>query len=61
MKFSLWSLMIVVLVLPPLLGWGAPPLYRWLTAPRISEIRKKHDDLIWFTYDVEVDSESSAP
>ena len=43
-KYSLRSLMIVVLVLPPLLAWGALPLYQWLTAPRIS---KEHDKMLW--------------
>jgi hypothetical protein len=31
MKYSLRSLMIAVLVLPPLLAWGGMPIYRWLT------------------------------
>ena len=35
MKYSLRSLMIAVLVLPPLLAWGALPLYRWLTTPKV--------------------------
>ena len=34
MKYSLRSLMIAVLVLPPLLGWGGMPIYRWLTTPK---------------------------
>lgn len=34
MKYSLRSLMIVVLVLPPLLAWGGMPVYRWLTTPK---------------------------
>ena len=37
MKYSLRSLMIAVLVLPPLLAWGAVPLYRWLTTPKATE------------------------
>ncbi len=38
MKYSLRSLMIAVLVLPPLLAWGAVPLYRRLMTPEpISE------------------------
>ena len=38
MKYSLRSLMIAVLVLPPLLAWGAMPLYRWLTTPKAPTI-----------------------
>jgi hypothetical protein len=38
MKYSLRSLMIAVLVLPPLLAWGAMPLYRWLTTPKAPAI-----------------------
>jgi hypothetical protein len=34
MKYSLRSLMIVVLVLPPILAWAGMPLYRWLTTPK---------------------------
>jgi hypothetical protein len=37
MKYSLRSLLIAVLVLPPLLAWGALPLYRWLTTPKAPE------------------------
>jgi hypothetical protein len=37
MKYSLRSLMIAVLVLPPMLAWGAMPLYRWLTTPKAPE------------------------
>ena len=34
MKYSLRSLMIVVLIAPPLLAWAAMPLYRWLITPQ---------------------------
>ena len=34
MKYSLRSLMIAVLVLPPLLAWGGMPIYRWLATPK---------------------------
>ena len=36
MKYSLRSLMIAVLVVPPLLAWGAVPLCRWLMTSRPS-------------------------
>jgi hypothetical protein len=34
MKYSLRSLIIAVLVGPPLLAWGAAPIYRWLMTPK---------------------------
>ena len=37
MKYSLRSLMIVVIIAPPLLAWAAVPLYRWLTTPKAPE------------------------
>jgi len=37
MKYSLRNLMIVVIIGPPLLAWGALPLYRWLVTPLITE------------------------
>lgn len=37
MKYSLRSLMVVILVAPPLLAWAALPLYRWLTFPAVKE------------------------
>ena len=40
MKYSLRSLMIAVLVLPPLMAWAALPLFRWLTTPKPLNITK---------------------
>jgi hypothetical protein len=37
MKYSLRSLIMVVLVVPPLLAWVALPLHRWLTTPKVPE------------------------
>ena len=34
MKYSLRSLMIAVLIGPPLLAWCGMPIYRWLTTPK---------------------------
>ena len=42
MKYSLRSLMIAVLIGPPLLAWCGMPIYRWLTTPKPLNITKPY-------------------